>query len=328
MLKMTSNRKRALTFLWLGTLLFALGPAILKLLTTMGGRFSIANPGAISFCNVLFVGNFCAGLVTLFVYGVRRIFGELFHLSRTTKWALVLGAVASTVYPALIFTALERTSVINIVLLSRFNGIVFVSLAYVLFRTKVRRADVVGYGIIAVGVVVLVVINNGGFRLQSGEVLVLISTVFFALTEFISKVVLRECSIESYVFVRNSCSAAIFFVIAIYLFGFHHFMDAFVGELWILMVVYAGFAVVGAQLSWLKATRVLSVKTVAGSQLLNPAFSIFFAYLLLHEVPTALESMIMVVVAIGMLVPKLHLWDRDTSAASASMLGTGLVGTH
>ena len=149
--------KQALVFLWTGTILFALGPAILKLLTTMGGRFGVTNPGAISFCNVLFVGNFCAGLVTLLVYGARPILEELRDLSRRTKLALLLGSVVSTVYPALIFTALERTSVINVVLLSRFNGIVFVAFAYLLFRTKVTRAEVLGYAIIATGVAVLVV---------------------------------------------------------------------------------------------------------------------------------------------------------------------------
>ena len=67
---MNRNATKALIFLGLGTILFALGPAVLKLLTTMGGRFGIEKPGAISFCNVLFVGNFCAGLITLLVYGV------------------------------------------------------------------------------------------------------------------------------------------------------------------------------------------------------------------------------------------------------------------
>ena len=242
--------------------------------------------------------------------------------------ALTLGAIVSTIYPALLYTALERTSVINIVLLSRFNGIVFVGLAYLFYRTMVRKADVVGYGIIAVGVATLVVINNGGLNLSTGELLVLAATVFFALTVLISKTILRDCSIEAYVFFRNAVSALIFFVLAVYFFGFHHFMDAFAGELWILMVIYAGFAVVAAQLFWLKATRVLPVKTVANSQLLNPGFSILFAYLLLHEVPSALEWTVMGVILVGMLIPKLGVWERGRQEVRPVALGAGLVGMH
>jgi len=320
--------RNAVVSLWSGTVLFALGPAILKLLTTMGGAFGFSNPGAISFCNVLFVGNFCAGVVTLAVYGVRTTLGELYRLRWPTRMALLLGAVLSTVYPALMFTALERTSVINIVLLSRFNGIVYVAFGYLFFRTVVKKADVIGYSIIGAGVAVLVSINNGGLALSTGELLVLIATVFFALTEFTSKAVLRECSIHAYVFFRNAVSSVIFFAIALHLFGFHHFMDAFTGELWGLMVVYAGVAVVGAQLLWLNATRALPVRTVAGSQLLNPVFSILFAYLLLGEIPSPLQWLVMVIIAAGMLVPRLPVWEQTMRESGPSMVGAGLVGTH
>ena len=218
---------------------------------------------------------------------------------------------------------------INIVLLSRFNGIVLVALSFLFFRTVIRTSEVVGYVVMAVGVTALVILNNGGFTIMTGELLVLASTVFFALTEFISKRVLRECSVEAYIFSRNLVSAVIFFVVAVYFFGFEHFADAFQGELWVLMLVYAGVAVVGAQLLWLKATPVLLTQVVANSQLLNPGVSIFFAYLLLNEVPTASEWLVMAVVVVGMLIPKVTDWERGRhDMRSRWTFGAGLVGTH
>ena len=89
---MPISQRRALLFLGLGTILFALGPALIKLLTLMGGRFGLQNPGAVSFCNVLFVGNFCAGLVTLAAYGRRSLLSELRALPHRTQGALLLGA--------------------------------------------------------------------------------------------------------------------------------------------------------------------------------------------------------------------------------------------
>lgn len=296
------NRKVAFAFLALGTLLFAVAPPVLKLLTTMGGRLGLQMPGAISFCNVLFVGNFLAGIVAL-AFGPRAIFSELKRLTLKTRIYLLLGALLSTIYPALLFTGLERTSVINVVLLSRFNGIVFVVLAFLFLRTMITRWEVVGYTVMAVGVTVLIVVNNRGMRIQTGELFVILSTVFFALTEIVSKSVLRECSIRTYVFFRNTVSAVIFFALGLYLFGFEHFSDAFGRELWILMVVYSGVAVVAAQVLWLSGSRVLPAQWAANFQLLNPAFSILFAYLLLSEVPGPLEWLVIGIILVGMLIP-------------------------
>lgn len=324
---MEKSTRIPLAFLGIGTVLFALGPALLKLLTTMSGRFGIVNPGAISFCNVLFVGNFCAGALTLAGFGPGRILRELAALPPRVFRILAASALLSTVYPALLFTALERTSVIDVVLLSRFNGIVFVALSFLWFKTPIARAQVAGYAVIGLGVAALVVTRNQGLLLSSGEWLVLASTVFFALTEFASKAVLKECSIELYLFFRNLVSSVLFFAVALYLFGPHHFADAFAGEVWVLMVIYAGVAVVAAQLSWLKATRVLPVETVANSQLLNPAISILFAYALLGETPTGLEWLTMGIVAAGTIVPLLFIHGRSSRERPMFLAG-GMVGTH
>lgn len=320
------NRKAAIIYLGLGTLLFALAPPVLKLLTTMGARLGLGMPKAISFCNVLFVGNACAGLVTFAFYGGRSIFGELIRLSRKTKIFLVLAALVSTVYPALLFTGLERTSVINVVLLSRFNGIVFVILAFLFLGATVRRSEVVGYVVMSVGVVSLLIANNDGLKIRSGELFVLLSTIFFALTEIISKNVLHECSVHTYVFFRNIVSSLVFFTVAVKLFGFEHFAEAFSGELWVLMLVYAGIAVVTAQVLWLKATRVLQAQIVANFQLLNPAFSLAFAYLLLNEIPGLVEWIVIAIIVLGISIPKFVGGHHAGAARMVMSVDTSLVG--
>ena len=143
-----------LVLLVLAILLFALGPAVLKLLTMSGGKLGITAPGSISFCSVLFIGNLCAGLVTLVFAGPRRILRELVSVPRATKVYLVLGAVVFTIHPALLYSALEETTLLNVVLLSRFHGIAYVVVGYLFLRAVVSRLEVLGYAIIAVGVLV------------------------------------------------------------------------------------------------------------------------------------------------------------------------------
>ncbi len=314
-----------LVLLLSATMLFALGPPVLKLLTERGAQLELANT-PVSFCNVLFVGNLCAGLVTLMFAKPKRVSSELIALPRRMKGLMLLAAVLSTIYPALLFTALEATTVTNVVLLSRFNGIVYVLLGLLFFRDIVRLPEVLGYGIIGLAVGVLVVMNNAGSDIQRGDVLVLLATVFFALTEVVSRKILPRVSIQTYVFFRNFVSSILFFVFALIVFGPMHFMDAFTGDLWILMVIYSVFAIVAAQILWLRAIKTVSTKVVANSQMLNPVFSIFFAFVLLGEVPMSMQWVIMVVIAVGMLLPRLWPGARKPKAMLPFNIDTSLVG--
>lgn len=315
----------ALAMLVVATMLFALGPSLLKSLMNIAAGVGLAASG-LSYCNVLFVGNLCAGLVTLLVTKPHERFTELTRLPRRTLLYLALGAIVSTIHPALLYTALERTSVINIVLLSRFNGIVYVVIAAFFLRATVTRSEVLGYVIMGAGVVTLLFVNNAGLRITLGDGLVLLATVFFAISEIVSKRVLAKATIQTYVFFRNLVSALIFFVIGLYVFGFEHFAEAFSGDLWLLMVLYASISIVVAQAAWLRAIRVLPVRAVANSQLLNPIFSLLFAFLLLGEVPTGSQSFVIVLVLVGMVIPRIKHRNAPMQNASAMSIDTSLVG--
>jgi drug/metabolite transporter (DMT)-like permease len=321
----TAVRRGPLLLLLSATVLFALGPAVLKLLTERGAELGLATT-SISFCNVLFVGNLCAGLVTLPFAKPKRITRELVGLPTRIKGLLILAALVSTIYPALLFTALENTTVTNVVILSRFNGIVYVALSFLFFRDLLRVPEIVGYAVIGIGVAVLVLTNDSGSSIQKGDVLVLLATLFFALTEVISRKVLPSVSIQTYVFFRNFVSSIIFFVTALVLFGPEHFMDVVMGDLWILMVVYSVFAIVVAQILWLRATPSVPVRAVANTQMLNPVFSIFFAFVLLGEVPMSMQWIVMVVIAAGMLLPRLWPGAKTTPELRPLDIDTSLVG--
>lgn len=321
----TSGSRIPLALLLAATMLFALGPAVLKLLTGRGAQLGVATT-SISFCNVLFVGNLCAGLVTLIAARPRHIAGELVALPRRFQGLLILAAIVSTIYPALLFTALEQTTVTNVVLLSRFNGIVYVLLAFLFFRDSLRVPEVIGYGIIGVGVGILVAANNAGMQIRQGDFFILLATLFFAFTEVISRKILPKVSIQTYVFFRNFVSSIIFFVAAMIFFGPEHFMDAFMGDLWILMVVYSVFTIVAAQVLWLRAVQSVSAKVVANTQMLNPVFSIAFAFVLLGEVPMSMQWIVMTVIAVGMALPRFWPGSRSIERPQPLDIDTSLVG--
>ncbi len=141
------------------------------------------------------------------------------------------------------------------------------------------------------------------------------SVALQALAAVISRVMLRTCSVQTFVFLRNFVSAVVFFWIAVYLYGFEHFADAFSGGLWIAMTVYALVIVVIGQIAWYKALAGLPASTVAGWSMLFPFFAIFFAYLLLGEVPKTIQWIAGGIIVVGMVVGR---WgSKDESVADS-----------
>ncbi len=65
-------------------ILAALATPIVKWLVMHGGKLGLSNPNAISFCNLLFVGNLCSGVVVLIYYGWKDIWRHLRELSAST----------------------------------------------------------------------------------------------------------------------------------------------------------------------------------------------------------------------------------------------------
>ncbi len=72
----------------LAIVLAALATPIVKWLLVHGGKLGISNPNAISFCNILFVGNICSGIVVLATFGWGRLWLQLKRLDARTSQLL------------------------------------------------------------------------------------------------------------------------------------------------------------------------------------------------------------------------------------------------
>ena len=116
---------RAVVMLILAMGLFALGTPLTKWLAMNGETLGLQGENAVSFCNLLFIGNLCAGLAVLAYFRVWPVLGDLARLS-AKGWALVVIASSlSVAVPAMLFFALKSTTVANVVLLGRFGPLLF-----------------------------------------------------------------------------------------------------------------------------------------------------------------------------------------------------------
>lgn len=289
-------------WLVLAVVLFGAGTPLLKLLVTRGGHFGDVLVNAISYCNVLFVGNLLSALLVVLYYGSRRTLESFRSLTRAEVWlALANTILANVIAPALVITALELSSVTVVVLLLQ-TDIVFLALAgRLIYGDNVSRWQWRGYSLIAVGSVFTAILFPG----QAGAgvwLYVIMAAACRAMGNVLARSRLaQEEKLPAFLCLRNLVGALCFFALAILMFGPGHFAEAFAPGLWELMIVYAAVIVVLAQLSWYRALATLPGSTIAIGWTMTPVVSLLTAFFLLHESP-ALPQWISTIFILGGLV--------------------------
>ena len=298
-LLLRSNPKLLLV---LSRALAAARPAILAFLITQGDRLGGKEKIPVSFCNVLFVGNLCSAIAVCLFFDLRTIIRDLKRLETKILVSLLVNGCLAALLSSLIFLGLKDTSVTNAVLIGRFGPVLYAILGSVIVGNKLTKFEIGGFSLIVIGIGVIT-LKTSNFQLNQGDILILLSTLVYTATALIGRIALSEkCSLAVVVFTRNFISSIFFFIIAILLFGFHHFMDIFSGQLWIVMSIY-GLIVVGlAQLMWYSALKRLNSKTIGSLTSLSPIFSIFYAYILNGESPSQVQLSALGIILIGLFV--------------------------
>lgn len=304
----TSAQKESLNYanLILAIILAALATPIVKWLIMHGGKLGISDPKAISFCNVLFVGNLCSGLVILIYFGGAGTWRHLRELNAKTG-LLIMGnlLIGTVMVPILLYTALETTMVTNLVLLTRTEAVAYPILGALIFKDPISRMNWLGLIFITVGTITLALLQDGG-NLTPGVGMGLLAGILYAVGSSMGRAILARTSIPVFIFLRNLIGAITFFWLAIVLFGSDHFAEAFSAHLWVAMIVYAALVVVLGQLTWFRAVGSLSSGIVSAWTTLTPVLGILFAYLLLHEVPDMSQWMAAAFILGGMAVSQIQ----------------------
>ena|ERR687885_1036524 len=289
------NRIPGRTYLLIAIIIFGAANAITRKVTEIGAQNLIDGRNPISFCNVLFVGNLCALILLIFIYGKQWKAYPLRQLSRT-DWLSLIGVaiLAGALAPGLIFLALSLTNVNNVVLISRIEPPLTLALSILLLRERVNRWVIAGSVISFVGVALTILLQKpqgsmvemGGLQVGQGEVMVAVGAVSLAIATIISKVKLRDIPLGVFSIVRTVIGTVVFFAIALTLYGPVHFIDVFSPVLWQWMLLYSAIIVVVGQLCWLTGLKRTSASEVSLANSFNPIVGILAAYFILAEVPT------------------------------------------
>ncbi|MBD0266440.1 MAG: DMT family transporter [Tolypothrix sp. T3-bin4] len=320
------HRVSGQTYLWLAMLIFAASGAVTRKLTEIGAEHFIGERNPISLCNVLFVGNLCALILLILIYGRQWNKATLKQFSRTDWVSLTIVAILSgALAPGLIFQALALTGVNNVILVGRLEPPLILALSVWLLRERVNIWEFIGAIAAFVGVILTIIlqspteamINMGGFGLGIGEILAALGAVAIATSTIIGKKYLSQIPLGIYSIFRTALGTVIFFLIALVLYGSEHFADVLSPFLWQWMFLYGGLIVVLGQSFWIKGLKTSTVSMASLVSTFSPIAGILSAYLILGEAPTLPQYIGGSLILVGIFLSQLGIW-RKTSSRVAS----------
>jgi len=281
-------------YLAIAVLIFAASSSVTRKIVEIGQTNLIDGRNPISLCNVLFVGNLCALGLMIIIFHPDWKLKKLKAISRK-NWILltITGILSGAIAPALIFTALGKTNITNIVLIGRIEPILTLLLSFLLFGSQVNLWTMAGSIVSVAGVAATIffgssgqMMNLGQFQFGFGEICVAIASIITSISTVISKRQLQSIPLGIFTIYRNILGTIIFFLLASFLYGIHHFVDVFSPFLWQWMLIYATIIVVVGQLCWLTGLMKATPTQLNLASLLNPILAIVMAYLILGEIPT------------------------------------------
>ena len=178
-------------YLLIAVLIFAASNSVTRRITELGANNLIDGRNPISFCNVLFVGNLCAFLALITIYGKEWNTSSLSRLS-LTDWIsmIVVAALSGALAPAMFFFALEQTAVNNVVLIGRIEPPITLVLSVLILRERVNKQIAFGAGLAFIGVILTILlqpvdssmIEMGDFNIGQGEIMTAIGAIAVAIS--------------------------------------------------------------------------------------------------------------------------------------------------
>ena len=224
--------------------------------------------------------------------------------------SILSGAVA----PALVFEALARTEVTNVVLISRLEPPLVLALSFIFLRERVNLLQVIGAVISFTGICTIIILQTlfenmmtaeGFSAIGLGELLTAIGAVSSAIATILSKKSLDNITPGFYSLFRTVIGGIIFFFVALYLYGINHFMDVTSPLLWQWMILYGAVIVALGQSFWFIGLEGSPSSKISLASSFIPIAGIVAAFFILGEVPTLSQYIGGSIVIIGIFISQI-----------------------
>lgn len=199
----------------------------------------------------------------------------------------------------LIFTGAKHTTAINTALLLQFEMVTTYVVYEFYFKQHHTRGQLIGAVIVLLGS--LLVLYNGSFTFNKGDLIVLSSTLCFPFGNYFAKRALNVLPPTHVLFFRFSIIVPVFLAIS-YFFEDLSGIKAVTMEHLPLVLTYAATILFLSKLLWYNGLRRMSVSRGIFILMAYPAFSLLFATFLINEIPTLYQIFGFVVAMVGIFI--------------------------
>ncbi len=241
------------------------------------------------------VSTFFSTFFFLLIMIKKRLFAEL---KIKEAWPDILKAtfiIGFLVY-FFIFIGLKFTSAGNMIIISQSESLFAIFIMYYWKGEKLTRPQLYGALLMLLGVGL--VLYNGAFELNRGDVLVLLAAAVAPVGNYYAKRVMRLVSSHTLMFVRSIISFILLFFSALLLEGMPSFSAI---EASLLFLLINGFLLLGySKHLWLEGLRRLSVSKATAMMPIIPAFTLLFAIPILGQIPTIYHLLGLVIIIFGL----------------------------
>lgn len=246
--------------------------------------------------------------------GVTTYIGAIFHIGILISrkklvqhlpwkaWGYISGVTLCNSILALlfIFAGTRYTSGINTALLTQSEMLFSFIFFRVLVGEHISLRQIIGATSVLTGTVI--VLYNGTFTLNPGDILIVIGSMFFPIGNICAKKALEFASSSYVLAIRHLVGGTVFLVLALMYEDLTLQVLSLFKEHALLVMFYGIAVLVISKLCWYEGLKALALPKAVSIMLAYPISSVMFAAVFFQEIPTVYQLLGMCITIIGLFI--------------------------
>jgi len=228
------------------------------------------------------VSTLCASVLFLFYLWFSHRLNQRISM-RALLYALGV-AVFVVMTLALILIGAKFTSSVNVALLLQTEMLYTFIFATLVLGERLFHWQLVGAAFVFLGTVL--VIFNGTFELNAGDLIIVGACAFFPIGNTFAKKALALLSSDTLLFLRYLLGGILLLVVSLLFEDFSNLEYGLSASTLGIFVVYVVLFLVMSKVLWYGGLKRLDIGKAVYIVSATPAFSLLFIFILLHEIPT------------------------------------------
>ena len=250
---------------------------------------------------ILFAGlsTIMAG-VALFTYIL--ITKQLFKLKdiQALKYILAVTLFVIIIPSILIFTGTSKTSGINTTILLQTEILFAFLICGVFIGEKITPQRIGGAIIIVIGAIAI--LYNGTLQINRGDLLIIAGTFFFPIGGIYGKKALKLTTPAVILFVRSILGGTILILISLLFENYQVSFSRYVVDNFKFILLNGVFICGLSRLLWYEGLKRLDISKATSLAMSYPAFSLFYSYIFLKEIPTIFQWIGFMIIFCGIFI--------------------------